>query len=98
MVPADKAKKFNRSMSVIELQIARELREQGSCIQARRVTSYYCISCAVHMGKLHVWDSSQRKPISKRLPPTAKWKNRRYSLVIGLVTLCASRRGSLQEH
>ncbi|MFX1368870.1 MAG: 30S ribosomal protein S26e [Promethearchaeota archaeon] len=66
MVPADKAKKFTRSVSAVEPQIARELRQQGSYIQTRRVTSYYCVSCAVHTGKLHIRDANQRKPNPKR--------------------------------
>ncbi|NHI90000.1 MAG: 30S ribosomal protein S26e [Candidatus Thorarchaeota archaeon] len=61
LVPADKAKKYTKNVSSVEPQIARELRQQGTYIQSRRVTSYYCVSCAVHSGKVHIRDTEQRK-------------------------------------
>ncbi|MFW9919805.1 MAG: 30S ribosomal protein S26e [Candidatus Thorarchaeota archaeon] len=66
LVPADKAKKFTKVTSMVEPQIARELRQQGSYIQSRRVTSYYCVSCAVHSGKVHIRQDELRKPVQKR--------------------------------
>jgi small subunit ribosomal protein S26e len=66
LVPLDKAKKFTKSTSVVEPQIARELRQQGSFIQTKRVTSYYCVSCAVHSGKVHIRQAEQRRPVQKR--------------------------------
>ncbi|MFW9907497.1 MAG: 30S ribosomal protein S26e [Candidatus Thorarchaeota archaeon] len=64
-VPSDKAKKYTRYTSIVEPQIARELRQQGSYIQSHKVTSYYCISCAVHSGRVHIRQDSLRKGPNK---------------------------------
>jgi small subunit ribosomal protein S26e len=61
LVPADKAKKYTKMSSSVEPQIARELRQQGSYIPSHRVTAYYCVSCAVHSGKVHIRDTRMRK-------------------------------------
>jgi small subunit ribosomal protein S26e len=61
MVPADKAKKFTKRVSSVDPQLARELRAQGSYIETRRLTSYYCISCAIHSGKLQIRQQVDRK-------------------------------------
>ena len=61
LVPADKAKKYTKNTSAVEYQIARELRQQGSYIPTRMVTQYYCVSCAVHSGKVRIRDDRQRK-------------------------------------
>jgi small subunit ribosomal protein S26e len=57
----DKAKKYTKMSSSVEPQIARELRQQGSYIPSHRVTAYYCVSCAVHSGKVHIRDTRMRK-------------------------------------
>ncbi|MFW9974451.1 MAG: 30S ribosomal protein S26e [Candidatus Thorarchaeota archaeon] len=61
LVPADKAKKYTKNVSSVEPQIARELRQSGAYIPVHRVTQYYCISCAVHSGKVHIRDVRARK-------------------------------------
>jgi small subunit ribosomal protein S26e len=61
IVPADKAKKYTKRVSAVEPQLARELRQQGSYIQTKRITSYYCVSCAVHAGKVQIRQASERK-------------------------------------
>ncbi len=66
LVPADKAKKYTRYSSVVEPQIARELRQQGGYIQTRRTTAYYCVSCAVHSGRVHIREAKERKSVSSR--------------------------------
>jgi len=66
LVPADKAKKFTKRVSSVDPQLARELRQQGSYIETRRLTSYYCISCAIHSGKLQIRQHVDRKDESKR--------------------------------
>lgn len=66
LVPSDKAKKFTKAVSAVEPQIARELRQQGSYIPVHRVTSYYCISCAVHSGKMNIREHSERKTVPSR--------------------------------
>ncbi|MFX1482672.1 MAG: 30S ribosomal protein S26e [Promethearchaeota archaeon] len=70
IVPADKAKKFTKTVSAVEPQLARELRSQGSYIQTKRITSYYCVSCAVHAGRVQIRQASERK--------TAPSRSRRY--------------------
>ncbi|MHA1964619.1 MAG: 30S ribosomal protein S26e [Candidatus Thorarchaeota archaeon] len=66
IVPADKAKKFTKRVSSVDPQLARELRQQGSYIQTRRVTSYYCVSCAIHSGKVQIRQASERKTVPGR--------------------------------
>ncbi len=61
IVPADKAKKYTKRVSAVEPQLARELRKQGSYIQTRRITQYYCVSCAVHSGKVQIRQASERR-------------------------------------
>ncbi|MHA2003490.1 MAG: 30S ribosomal protein S26e [Candidatus Thorarchaeota archaeon] len=61
MVPSDKAKRYTKRVSAVDPQLARELRQQGSFIQTRKVTQYYCVSCAVHSGKVQIRQASERK-------------------------------------
>ena len=65
-MPVDKAKKYTKSVSVVEPQLARELRQSGSYIQTRRLTSYYCVSCAVHAGRVQIRQASTRKDVPTR--------------------------------
>lgn len=66
IVPSDKAKKYTKRVSSVEPQLARELRQQGSYIQTRRITAYYCVSCAVHAGKVQIRQGSERKTVPTR--------------------------------
>jgi len=66
IVPADKAKKYTKRVSAVDPQLARELRQQGSYIQTRRVTSYYCVSCAVHAGRVQIRQATERKTVPSR--------------------------------
>ncbi|MHA1613718.1 MAG: 30S ribosomal protein S26e [Candidatus Thorarchaeota archaeon] len=66
MVPVDKAKKHTKRVSVVDPQLARELRQSGSYIQTRRVTQYYCVSCAVHSGRVQIRQASERKTVPSR--------------------------------
>ncbi|TXT57841.1 MAG: hypothetical protein BAJATHORv1_10549 [Candidatus Thorarchaeota archaeon] len=61
MVPADKAKKYTKYSSVVDPQLARELRKEGSYIHRKRLTAYYCVSCAVHSGKVQIRQESRRR-------------------------------------
>ena len=65
-MPVDKAKKYTKRVSSVEPQLARELRQQGSYIQTKVVTSYYCVSCAVHAGKVQIRQASERKTVPTR--------------------------------
>ncbi len=66
MVPADKAKRYTKRVSAVEPQLARELQKQGSFIQTRKVTQYYCVSCAVHSGKVQIRQATERKTTPTR--------------------------------
>ncbi|MFW9907096.1 MAG: 30S ribosomal protein S26e [Candidatus Thorarchaeota archaeon] len=61
IVPADKAKKRTRRVSAVDHQLARELRQSGSFVPSKIVTETYCVSCAVHTGKVHIRQSTERR-------------------------------------
>ncbi len=54
MVPKDKAKKYTTRINLVEPQLARELRSQGTYIAAPKAMKFYCVSCAVHYGHVKV--------------------------------------------
>ena len=54
IIPADKAKKQTKRTSAVDPQLARELRQSGSFIPTKIIPQTYCISCAVHTGKVPV--------------------------------------------
>jgi small subunit ribosomal protein S26e len=66
IVPADKAKKYTKRVSSVDPQLARELRKQGSFIPVRRVTENYCVSCAVHSGRIQIRQASERRTRGRR--------------------------------
>jgi len=47
-VPKDKAKKVTSRLSLVEHQLAKELRAQGTYIASPKILNWYCISCAIH--------------------------------------------------
>jgi small subunit ribosomal protein S26e len=59
-VPRDKAKRSTRRVSFVEPQLAKELRQSGTFLASWVDTKYYCISCAVHRGIVHVRAESER--------------------------------------
>ncbi|TFG10897.1 30S ribosomal protein S26e [Candidatus Thorarchaeota archaeon] len=61
IVPADKAKKYTRRVSPVDPQLARELRKQGAFIHTKKITQYYCISCAVHSGRVQIREEGKRR-------------------------------------
>lgn len=61
MVPRDKAKKRTTQASFVDPQMARELRRSGTYLPRRKVTKWYCISCAVHRGIVTIRSRSDRK-------------------------------------
>jgi small subunit ribosomal protein S26e len=61
LVPRDKAKKSTRRMSLIDPVLSKELRQKGTYLPIRRVTKYYCVSCAVHRGVVKVRSKNLRK-------------------------------------
>jgi small subunit ribosomal protein S26e len=60
-VPRDKAKKVTTRLSLVEPQLARELRAAGAYIAAPTTVKYYCVSCAVHYGIVNVRAKSERR-------------------------------------
>ena len=64
-VPKDKAKKVTSRLSLVEHQLAKELRAQGAYIAAPRITKWYCISCAIHFKVLKIRSASQRRQHTK---------------------------------
>lgn len=61
LVPRDKAKRVTRYISPVDPQLARELRKQGAYIARQKQVAYYCVSCAVHIGKVKVRSRAERK-------------------------------------
>ena len=61
MVPRDKAKKSTRKVSLVDYKMVKELRDQGAIIPRQNVVEYYCISCAVHRGKVQIRSKDDRK-------------------------------------
>ena len=61
MVPSDKAKKVTRRHSIVDYQLAKELRAGGTYIEAPSTTRYYCVSCAVHRGVVKVRAENERR-------------------------------------
>ena len=64
-VPKDKAKKVTSRLSLVEHQLAKELRAQGAYIAAPKVTKWYCISCAIHFKILKIRSSAKRREHTK---------------------------------
>ncbi len=60
-VPIDKAVKRTRWISFVDRSLAKELREQGAIIPRNKITVYYCVSCAVHIGQVKVRSKESRK-------------------------------------
>jgi len=58
-VPKDKAKKVTSRLSLVEHQLAKELRAQGTYIASPTILKWYCISCAIHFKILKIRSSSK---------------------------------------
>ncbi|MDH5401155.1 MAG: 30S ribosomal protein S26e [Candidatus Heimdallarchaeota archaeon] len=63
-VPADKIKKVTKWVSLVDPRMRKELRDSGAILPRRRVTEQYCVSCAVHTGKVKIRSKDDRKPDS----------------------------------
>jgi len=61
VVPRDKAKKVTRRTSLVDAQLARELRQKGTYMASWVDTKYYCVSCAVHRGVVKVRARDERR-------------------------------------
>ena len=61
LVPEDKAKKFTVYSSAVDWRLARELQDEGAYIPKQKKVVYYCVSCAIHRGKVHIRKREERK-------------------------------------
>ena len=64
-VPKDKAKKVTSRLSLVEHQLAKELRAQGTYIASPKILIWYCISCAIHFKILKIRSSAKRRERTK---------------------------------
>ena len=64
IIPRDKAKKVTRYVSVVDPQLAKELRKQGTYIPRRKEVVYMCVSCAVHRGIVKIRAREERKKVT----------------------------------
>lgn len=61
LVPKDKAKKWTSRVSLVEPSLARELRAAGAYIPQSTTMKFYCVSCAVHSGRVKVRARADRR-------------------------------------
>ncbi|HEY4675412.1 MAG TPA: 30S ribosomal protein S26e [Candidatus Bathyarchaeia archaeon] len=66
VVPRDKAKKVTRRSSIVDYQLAKELRQKGTYLASWVDTKYYCVSCAVHRGIVKVRARDERHTRTRR--------------------------------
>ncbi|HUT81462.1 MAG TPA: 30S ribosomal protein S26e [Candidatus Bathyarchaeia archaeon] len=63
LVPVDKVKKETKYVTLIDPALARDLRREGTFIPRERTTRNYCISCAVHRGRVNIRSKEDRKDV-----------------------------------
>ena len=61
----DKAKKVTSRLSLVEHQLAKELKAQGTYIASPKILKWYCISCAIHFKILKIRSSAKRREHTK---------------------------------
>ncbi|MHA1672358.1 MAG: hypothetical protein ACTSYI_01900 [Promethearchaeota archaeon] len=57
-------KNFSKSFKFVSLTdatIGKELRDAGAIILRRQVSSWYCVSCAIHSHKVHIRSADDRR-------------------------------------
>lgn len=59
-VPIDKAKKITKRVSIVERDVARDIRKQDGYVSSTYRTAYYCISCAVASHIVDIRASNMR--------------------------------------
>ncbi|MHA1804857.1 MAG: 30S ribosomal protein S26e [Promethearchaeota archaeon] len=62
-VARSKAKKFTTKSSLIDSRMYKELKKEGTIILGGTTNKYYCISCAIHKGKV-----AQRAKVERKGP------------------------------
>ena len=60
-VPRDKVKKVTQRLSLVEPQLAKELRATGTYIASPTIVKSYCVSCAVFFGVVKVRSEKDRR-------------------------------------
>ena len=65
MVPRDKAKKITGRITLVEPQLAKELKAQGAYIAPSTDVKFYYVSCAVHRGIVKVRSENDRRNSGK---------------------------------
>ncbi len=60
-IPKDKAKKVTSRLSLVEPQLAKELRASGTYIASPTILKTYCVSCAVYYGVVKVRSEQERR-------------------------------------
>lgn len=64
LVPRSKIQRVTRRVSLVNKDLARELKQQGAYIAESVVTKNFCISCAIHYGILKVRSREERKLVT----------------------------------
>ncbi len=57
----DKAKKFTTYSSAVDYRLAAEIKAEGGYLPRQSKTVYYCVSCAIHRGRIHIRQDKERK-------------------------------------
>ena len=65
LTPRGKAKRVTKYVSLVDGTIGKELRDAGAIVPRRQVSQWYCISCAIHMHKVHIRSSDDRRKRDK---------------------------------
>jgi len=61
LLPKDKAKKFTSRVSLVDYSLSKELRAAGAYISSPKTVKYYCVSCAIHYGRVKVRARKDRR-------------------------------------
>ena len=65
LVPRGKAKRVSHYVNLVDSTIRKELQEAGAILPSRKVTDWYCISCAIHTHKIHIRSDKNRRKHEK---------------------------------
>jgi len=58
-------KKVTSRINLVEHQLAKELRAQGTYIASPKILKWYCISCAIHFKILKIRSATKRREHTK---------------------------------
>lgn len=64
-VPRGKAKRVTKYVSLVDATIGKELREAGAIVPRRQVSTWYCVSCAIHTHRVHIRSDDDRRKHDK---------------------------------